>query len=585
MFMEFLQYIWPANILARILVVGLIGLFGYWLVIVIQLRKKFKNMYQKIDDYKDVESLVKKDSKEMLSEAEQNLMFQIFCEEKGIDLSCPIAEHIKTIYEAGFTENRLDVGELLKHTTNTIFGKNHFLRGIMSSFIIIGLLGTLIGLADSLAKLPIGQLYSVQQANNSVNTALSHLLIELKGAFAPSICGVLFTVIGMGVFTSYLHFVCRPLKDYIDQLTLKVWIPKLFPATSQRLLETLKKSEDQMEKNYFAAENVAKFAKTIESEMGNFKDDIVTTNRSLESLANATSTIDDIVRDFSGGVEQITSFQGQIQNLYEQILEGSKHFQENTSKIIEDSRKIFEEHNTQTKTLFENELAYNATRQKLDEEIIATYKNMNETLPKRFKDVAATIQIELQNLQVPNQKAATLIEGTLDKVTKQTIEIIRTLQEVYRNKTGEVIEKLEQVYKATIKDTDERINKQLEKYFDKLIQNNQLQASTIEELLKGFNKFTIALSEMNQSTKNTDERVSKQFEKYFDKFAQTQLQTSAVSEMVKSLNKLTGILSEMDQSFKRKKHNDEKLSIGSSGEYPIQVKKTSLWDRIFSKKS
>jgi hypothetical protein len=88
------------------------------------------------------------------------------------------------------------------HTTSNLFKWNVPLSSVLAIFIVIGLLGTLFGLAGSLMELASALQASAPGTDSMEN---SEKMTEMKGALAPSIWGIFFT--------------------------LTVWVPQLYRTT------------------------------------------------------------------------------------------------------------------------------------------------------------------------------------------------------------------------------------------------------------------------------------------------------------------------------------------------------------------
>src|SRR5439155_1036541 len=85
----------------------------------------------------------------------------------------------------------LDLEELQKRTEGTLHDADSARRYWLGVFVILGLLGTLFGLAEALSELA-GQVGGVRTARS-----FEPLLSGLKSAFAPSIWGVTLTVMAL----------------------------------------------------------------------------------------------------------------------------------------------------------------------------------------------------------------------------------------------------------------------------------------------------------------------------------------------------------------------------------------------------
>jgi hypothetical protein len=566
---SWIQYFWPSNAFAEFLVVVLTITFGYWILKFISTWRELKQLQQKINSCRDVTLLINTKTLTVKSTAEveagankkknvpteetieppvnPDLIFENFCKKKEIPIDSPLAEHVRMIYHAGLTDNRLDVGELLKHTTSSIFRNSNLLKGILASFIIVGLLGTLIGLADSLAELLPSGSTSGEQASISM-PALVDLLTKLKGAFAPSICGVLFTVLGMIGFTIYLQAICNPLKNTLDQLTLKVWMPKLFPTTTQKMLETLELSEEQMQKNFEAAKEVAVFAKTIKTDVVTFGANLEKTTKSMDTVNNSSSQFGQVVNRFAKSVDKITSFQEEIKGLYEQLIKDSGVFKENVDTNVQqaiafqkDTVQVFHDHNEQVKALIKEldayESDYIAKRQLVDTKISEVLNEAREAfnatsakdrlvleamgnlvggkidtnlgelsgklesslgeisgrlesnlgaINEKLINGLTEIQMRFNSFDIPMNKAADQIAGALETVVRRTETITRELQKAFKDSTEEM---------------NNRVNKQLVEYAN---QNKQLSPSDITALNSNLGNLAVAIKVLNERLESSN---------------------------------------------------------------------------------
>src|SRR5205807_3259912 len=106
----------------------------------------------------------------------------------------------------------------------------------------------------------------------TLSQSLHTLLGTLRGAFAPSIWGVSFTVVGVLIFAVYLRVVASPLSVSLERTTLTICIPQLMPTASQRLQQRLRLSREQMERAVAASQEVTEFAEDIRSKTGSLRE-------------------------------------------------------------------------------------------------------------------------------------------------------------------------------------------------------------------------------------------------------------------------------------------------------------------------
>lgn len=105
------------------------------------------------------------------------------------DRNFVLFEHLKAIYDAGAQSSRLDADLLVKNTVDKIFTGVDSLKTSISLFLVIGILGTLVGLAISIGGFSGGN-FVMSGQNGATADELSLLFNNLRGAFAPSMWGV-----------------------------------------------------------------------------------------------------------------------------------------------------------------------------------------------------------------------------------------------------------------------------------------------------------------------------------------------------------------------------------------------------------
>jgi hypothetical protein len=250
--------------------------------------------------------------------------------------------HIRAIFEAGWNNSQLEVEPLIKNTAQRLLHSNGLLRSILSLFIIIGLLGTLFGLAHSLAELSPLIPDGTQLTNTAAAQGLGKLLNRLKGAFAPSILGVGLTIVGVLLFSLYLK-ACQSVIDELERLTLTVWVPRLYPNPFQQQVATLIQTEDLIQQNQAHIETVANFASHIKEDVEGFGTEIKKAKTTLADLNQSSSQINQFAGSFARSIEKLAPFQDELSKLYSKMLEDSKVFQEGVTNSLLDTGKIQQE--------------------------------------------------------------------------------------------------------------------------------------------------------------------------------------------------------------------------------------------------
>ena len=469
----FTEYLFPENPIAIGIITFLIGFFFIWLIGLIRYWRWLRMERIQIENCKNIQPLVtarhEQDSghEDNDQKADPENAFSEFCGKSSLNRRSPIAKHLKAIFLAGWNETRLEVGELINHTTANLFKWNNLFRSMLAVFIVIGLFGTLFGLADSITELspPLKERAANEistenndleggavnkdsaENNEKMTQALGVLLEKMKGALAPSISGIFFTILGVILYGIYLQSACHPVKSTLERLTLTVWVPQLYPTTSQKLMQTLQKSESQMQKGF---ETAAQFSDSVQKVHGNIdefneslahaiaitqplSDSVTQINKAASDISTAadtlntgfTESLDKFSSDFASSVTHLTGFQDEIRNLHEQ----------------------FQEEANQKLNQFQD-----AANQKLD--------------------------LQTDKLDNQNESISKVIE-TID----QTLNALKSYETTYINSHQEISTELQEfINKAT--ETNTSIYTENREWFEKINNANKQQFSDMQDQLK-----------------------------------------------------------------------------------------------------
>jgi methyl-accepting chemotaxis protein len=557
-----IEYLRPDNLIARGVVNVLVALFILWIAyllyqfiyLVIQRMRiskcadvdflsevlyKLVNPEEEGAEKDKKEASEKKDEDKLITEGEK--MFSGFCRNKGLKKEGVLAGHIKAIFEAGIRESRLDIGELIKHTQNALFRGNALLKSVMASFIVLGLLGTLVGLADSLAELkPVLAKGAVERTAADLSSGLSALFTHLKTAFAPSIWGVLLTVIGVLLFSLYLRCICYPVRKKIENLTLTVWVPKLYLTTTQRLVGTLKVSEKQLQETMQDIKHLAS-AEGVGKEVKDLQKNLKGANETIEKLDNSAGEMQNFTSNFVSGVKKLSEFQGDLQTLYNQMIDESKVFKESVQKSMEQARgfqtnaaETFKIQNQQLQGSYEQlssyEAAYVAERQNIDvkmQELLDSARNAYEKLGERndevLKSLGSPMNEKLEemghNLRV-ELNAITKGFNTFSVPMKEAADKIEVIVDSFDDRTSAVTKEMSREFTTQ----HERINQDLEKLITKIesysnelsntnlnqVQHSETLGKSVSTLSSNVEKLDGSFNSFDEYTKSEKEKIDKQ---------------------------------------------------------------------------
>lgn len=596
----FSDYLFPANPIAIGIITFLIGFFSIWLFGLIRYWRWLRMERICIENNQNIQLLIaaqqerNPEHKNNDQKTDPQDVFSNFCEESNLNRRSPIVKHLKAIFLAGWDETRLEVGELINHTTTELFKWNNLFRSMLAVFIVIGLFGTLFGLADSITGLspvlkersetvittendnseePAANINATRN-NQKMTQALGVLLDKMKGALAPSINGIFFTILGVILYGIYLQYACHPIKSSLEQLTLTVWVPQLYPTTSQKFIQTIQQSESQMQKGLKTA---AQFSESVQKVHGNIdefneslaqvrditrplSDSVVEINKAASDISTATDTLntgftenlDKFSKEFTSSVTHLTGFQDEIRNLHEQ-------FQDAANQKLNQ----FQE----------------AANQKLDQQI--------ETLNKQDQNLTKTVEV-LKNCEKLYVESCQQIDNTLQEFLSKTAEANANIEASNREFVDEInstnrewISKIQDQLKNDLAIIQPTLERELESLSNQLTADLNEVQGTLDERLNALTDqlkfFQLPIEKTADQIEGTIESFTKrmegvvndlqsQFEKQNETIKNQNEKYEEQLKGVKSLNEsVKGLLTQLDDSSQKQKEAVDTLSTNVGG--------------------
>jgi len=183
-----------------------------------------------------------------------------------------VYDHLWTMFSVGYRDADIDIGELIRKSEEDVCGWDSSLRNIIGIFVILGLLGTLFSVADAIRLLSA-------EAKPDL-----HLFIgTLSGAFAPSLTGVLLSIVTAVGYGGVLRLRTR-LRVQLRGWTIREWAPRLRPPLTRRLQEA-------SERTLKAAGDVVEFAKDIRDRTEEWKIAVESSRTSARVIAGAMAAM------------------------------------------------------------------------------------------------------------------------------------------------------------------------------------------------------------------------------------------------------------------------------------------------------
>ena len=539
--LPFSEYLSPTNPYAFAILIALVILFVIWGIGLIISWVWLWARKRQISKNEDVQFLVDARQKRGSGRDEHQrkvlaeTTFSEFCEEQSFSENTAVAKHLKAIFLSGWTESHLEVGELINHTTSNIFRWNNLLRSVLAVFIVIGLFGTLFGLTDSLTQLSTAwQASAIDQTSagdsENMTQALRGLLDDMKGAFAPSILGIFFTILGIIVYNVYLQFACQPVKSTLEQLTLTIWIPQLYPTASQQLTQS----------GYQTASQVSELVATVKSNITDLESNISNFDQSLnradevtQPLSHSVSQINtaaDVLNEafaerlheflpqFTEKVTHLTSFQVEIQNLYQQLKDESDTFQHGANQRLDKQTQTLDE---QTQNLIKTLSAL----KNYEEIYIASWKQISETFEQFLNKATETNNsINTTNTQFLEKINATtdeMLEQFLNKATETNTSINTTntqFIEDIKATNRQTLEQFRNIF-TDITETNTKINTTNIEFIEDIKATNR---QTLEQFRNIFTEINISINATNtQFLEKINATTDEMLEEFLNKTTET----------------------------------------------------------------
>jgi len=268
--MELFNIVWPADPVGKVVIVGLLIIFGWWCSEAIRKRLlvvRATFLAEKLggnrfwEEYKELKADL----------PESSVLRRLF--DKDAHEGEAVIEYFLSCHNASVGARRLDAKSLAQQLTGNYVSGLQRLRSVLSVFIIIGLFGTLWGLAVAVQDLaaPI-------DAGSGTPVNIDQLIAGLRGAFAPSLWGVLLSIIGVFVISALQHNSHRSFYAALSQATITKINPNLFPEPSAAITSSLKKSFDKAARLASASENLGTAADRIENQVRVLEGSITSAN-------------------------------------------------------------------------------------------------------------------------------------------------------------------------------------------------------------------------------------------------------------------------------------------------------------------
>ena len=323
--MEILSYIIPNELVLRGIIFCIVMLWCYVFYRAVGVWRVAHENLAMLDKMRDVHSLeesLRRDS------ANYNQVFAAYADDVGRNKATEVLfEHVKDIYDAGSKNSRLDSELLVKNTISKIFTNIDIVRTGISMFLVIGILGTLVGLAISISSfhgenfMMSGQVQSLAMTSEE----LTKMFGNLRGAFAPSMWGVFLTIVSVLLYTYFIQERCvNALTEKLTIFTIRYWLPSLYPSDFQRTEMTRVKLNKTIANAEGINDGVTKLEKNLNE-----------SNATVKALSDTAKKITDAALRFDKSTTKLTK----LEQLYTALKQSNDAYSQSIQKLVSNASK------------------------------------------------------------------------------------------------------------------------------------------------------------------------------------------------------------------------------------------------------
>ena len=499
--MGILSYIIPQEWLLRIIILAMIVLAGFvirkcW--VLYALGKENLAMLERMEDVSDLEkALLKNDA---------NLDQEFAAYETSLgknDNTFVLFEHVKAIYDAGAQSSRLDADLLVKNTVDKIFTSVDSVKTSISLFLVMGILGTLAGLAISIGGFNGANFVMTGQSSSTANE-LSLLFGNLRGAFAPSMWGVFFTIVFVFIYSWKIQEGCiNKVSEKLTINTIRYWLPRLYPTDFQRGDQSLVK----LNATIANADGINNGVRTLEKNLSS-------SNQTLQQLAKVSDDIQKASDRFDKSTDKIVK----IKELYEELKKTNDNFHTSLESLIrsatQDRKDSYKEY---MEIVQKNAAAVQEANQKVKDQMAQYFDALTVVLKNQNTTFSENLQGQINTWKATLQSQSTELQAVISQLKSYDTNFFQNLNdtkeslnasiEINRNAAvanQELGKKLREIEEKLLSRQDELIEQIAQPVTDKLREV----ATTLQGLQQPFIQAAGKISKMaDNNIRNINEVI------------------------------------------------------------------------------
>lgn len=415
--MGILSYIIPQEWLLRIIILAMIVLAGFvirkcW--VLYALGKENLAMLERMEDVSNLEKALLKN--------DVNLDQEFAAYETSLgknDNTFVLFEHVKAIYDAGAQSSRLDADLLVKNTVDKIFTSVDSVKTSISLFLVMGILGTLAGLAISIGGFNGANFVMTGQSSSTANE-LSLLFGNLRGAFAPSMWGVFFTIVFVFIYSWKIQEGCiNKVSEKLTINTIRYWLPRLYPTDFQRGDQSLVK----LNATIANADGINNGVRTLEKNLSS-------SNQTLQQLTKVSDDIQKASDRFDKSTDKIVK----IKELYDELKKTNDNFHTSLESLIrsatQDRKDSYKEY---MEIVQKNAAAVQEANQKVKDQMAQYFDALTIVLKNQNTTFSENLQGQIDTWKATLQTQSTELQAVISQLKAYDTNFFQTVNDTRKS--------------------------------------------------------------------------------------------------------------------------------------------------------
>ena len=341
-----------------------------------------------------------------------------------------IFDHLNTMWTAKSKGKSFDTEILVDKTTEKIFAGTDTIKAMISLFLVCGILGTLFGLAISLEHFDPSKFLTGQTSGNTQE--FSNLFTKLKSAFAPSINGVIFTILFVLGYTYCIQEKCvNALNQRLTIITIKKWIPVLFPSESEESVREINAAIDKANRISENYEEMDDGLDKVVLKLGEANETVSRVIEASDALKDTAITFKDganIINDLSASVQTLSNQSNDLKiavtSVVSKAVENAANLHKTSVDLLSGSVKTIVE---DTQGALQSELEAMKTNFLLQQKQLEDIVNTLKLYDAHFAESNSKVQDSLvQSYQNISEATADLknIQGIIDEKDKKIMHAV-----------------------------------------------------------------------------------------------------------------------------------------------------------------